>query len=314
MGRTAYIFPGQGAQAVGMARDVVETSQRAARVFQRADEILGYALSTLCFEGPVERIEQTDIQQPAIFVASVAIWEALLESGLTPADDSYAGGLSLGEYSALHVAGAMSFNDGLRLVARRGALMQQAAVASPSGMISLIGADSEKATALCAEARQNDVLAPANYNCPGQIVIAGSQAACHRAMPLLDKFGLRGVQLAVAGAFHTSLMQPAADGLAGVLRETSFERPRWSTIANVNAEYHGAADEIRSSLARQVTHAVLWQRCVERLIADGVTRFVEVGPGRVLTGLMRKIDRSATALNVSTAEGVSQAVETLRAG
>ncbi len=313
MGGTAFIFPGQGAQVVGMAADVVDSSARARAVFERADALLGFSLSTLCFEGPADKLEQTDSQQPAIFVASVALWEALCEAGLVLDESSRTGGLSLGEYTALHVAGALSFDDALRLVRKRGELMQQAALDAPGGMISLIGADEDSASALCDQARGDSVLGPANFNCPQQVVIAGSKPACERAMSLLGALGLRGVALAVAGAFHSPLMQPAADGLRGVLRETKFSKPRRPVIANVDAEYHGGPDAIRLSLEKQVTHPVRWQRCIERLIADGVTRFVEVGPGRVLTGLMRKIDRSVTALNVSTASGVQAAVEQLGA-
>jgi len=309
MGSTALIFPGQGAQAVGMGRDLAAGSARARRVFDRSNEILGFDLAKLCFEGPTDRLEQTDIQQPAIFVTSIAIWEAFLEAGGTIDTFGRTGGLSLGEYTALHVAGAVAFEDALRLVRRRGELMQAAAVAQPSSMVSLVGADEKTAEALCAKARGGEVLSPANFNCPGQIVIAGSKKACERAVSLADEFGCRAVPLAVAGAFHTSLMAPAADGLGLVLERTKFTTPRIPVVANVNAGYHGHADSIRASLQSQVTHPVLWQRCIERMIADGCDRFVEIGPGRVLTGLMRKISRSVTAVNVGNAESIASAVE-----
>jgi [acyl-carrier-protein] S-malonyltransferase len=206
------------------------------------------------------------------------------------------------------VAGAVSFEDALRLVQRRGQLMQQAAMAAASGMVSLIGANEEAAVMLCERARNGDVLAPANFNCPGQIVISGSRAACARAVALAGEVGCRAVALPVAGAFHSPLMQSAADGLGDVLERTAFSPPALPVIANVDCEYHRDAAAIRGSLRRQVTEPVLWQRCVERMIADGVERFVEIGPGRVLTGLMRKIDRRKTALNVSTAEAIAEAV------
>ena len=186
--------------------------------------------------------------------------------------------------------------------------MQAAAVAQPSGMVSLVGADEKTAEALCAKARERDVLAPANFNCPGQIVIAGSKRACERAVSLADEFGCRAVPLAVAGAFHTPLMASAAEGLGPVLERTKFTTPRIPVVANVNAGYHGDVDSIRASLREQVTHPVLWQRCIERMIADGCDRFVEIGPGRVLTGLMRKINRSIAALNVATAESIASTV------
>jgi len=269
--------------------------------------VLGFDLARTCFDGPTEELERTDIQQPAIFVTSVAIWEAWLEAGVPRESISHFGGLSLGEYTALHVAGAVSFEDALRLVRRRGELMQQAAVASPSGMVSLVGAEDNTARSLCDKARGGEVLSPANFNCPGQIVIAGSRSACERAVALAGEFQCRAVPLAVAGAFHSPLMQSAADGLAPVLEETLFTTPRMKVIANVDAQYHDNPASIRSSLRRQVTQPVLWQRCIERMIQDGVERFVEIGPGRVLTGLMRKINRQISTTNVSTAESIASA-------
>lgn len=311
MGTSAVIFPGQGSQLVGMGRDIAAASVRARDVFDRANNVLGFDIAALCFDGPAERLAQTDIQQPAIFVTSIALWEAFTEAGGTPEQFSFAGGLSLGEYSALQVAGAVEFEDALRLVQRRGQLMQTAAVASPSGMVSLIGVDQAAAVALCDRAREGDVLAPANFNCRGQIVISGSRAACDRALELTNEFGCRGIALDVAGAFHSPLMEPAAEGLWPVLQETPFTQPAIAVIANVDAEYHGEASAIRRSLRNQVVSPVLWQRCIETLISGGVDRFVEVGPGRVLTGLMRKIDRKMTAVNVSTAESISGAVAAL---
>ncbi len=297
----AVIFPGQGAQAVGMGRDVAAASPKARAVYERANDVLGFNLAKTCFEGPADRLEQTDVQQPAIFTTSIAIWEAWHESGGGAESFTHTGGLSLGEYTALHVAGALAFEDALRLVRRRGELMQEAARRRPSGMVSLVGADEETARKLCDDARDGDVLAPANFNCPGQIVIAGGKSACDRAVALAERFGCRAIPLAVAGAFHSPFMEPVAAALAPVLRQTSFAAPRMKVIANVDAEYHRDADSIRDSLTRQITRPVLWQRCVERLITDGVTRFVEIGPGRVLTGLMRKTNRSVPCENISTA-------------
>ncbi|MEK7731212.1 MAG: ACP S-malonyltransferase, partial [Planctomycetota bacterium] len=259
-------------------------------------------------------LERTDVQQPAIFVTNVAIWEAWLEAGASRESVTHCGGLSLGEYTALHVAGAVSFEDALRLVRRRGELMQQAAFASPSGMVSLVGADEAAARALCERARGGDVLAPANFNCPGQIVIAGSRSACERAVALAGEFQCRAVPLAVAGAFHSPLMQSAADGLEPVLEQTRFTTPRMKVIANVDAEYHRDPGSIRDSLRRQVTQPVLWQRCVERIMEDGVGQFVEIGPGRILTGLMRKINRNVPCANVSTAESIASALAIPSAG
>jgi [acyl-carrier-protein] S-malonyltransferase len=293
-----------------MGRDVAESSERARAVFNRANELLGFDLAQLCFDGPAEKLEQTDIQQPAIFTASVAIWEAFLEAGGRREWFSWSAGLSLGEYTALYVARAVGFDDALLLVRRRGQLMQEAAIASPSGMISLIGADEATAGALCDRVRGSEVLGPANFNCPGQIVISGSRGACDRALALAPEFGCRGVALAVAGAFHSPLMEPAAKGLWPVLQETAFKTPEMVVLANVDAEKHDNLTTIRDSLRRQITQPVLWQRSVERMIREGVQVFYEVGPGRVLTGLIRKIDRKVPVVNVSGRDSIAGALAT----
>ena len=284
MGKAAVTFPGQGSQVVGMGRDVAEVSARAAGIFARANTVLDFDLRQYCFEGPAEALERTDIQQPAIFVTSVALWEALQEKGLPAGGFRAAAGLSLGEYTALVAAGSLPFEEALRLVHRRGQLMQQAALASPSGMVSLMGADAAAATALCAEAAQGEVLAPANFNCPGQVVISGTKAACARAVDLADKFGCRAIPLKVSGAFHSALMQTAAEQLGEVLRSTPVSTPRWPVIANVTAEPHTDPEAIRRLLQEQVVRPVRWQESIERLIGEGFDTFYEVGPGRVLTG------------------------------
>jgi len=302
MGKTAFIFPGQGSQAVGMGRDFHESSPRARAVFEAADRVLDTPLSRMCFEGPGEQLERTDVQQPAIFVTSVAIWEALLEEGLPGAVLQAAAGLSLGEYTALHVAGAIGFDDALRLVARRGRFMQEAAEAAASGMVSLIGADEDIARRLCEQAAGGQVLAPANYNCPGQIVLSGAAEACERAVNLAPEVGCRAVPLKVAGAFHSPFMETAGRKLGQALADTAVAGTAVPVIANVNAEPHRDPESIRAWLQQQVTHPVRWCSSIEALIADGFDRFVEVGPGRVLTGLMRKINRKITAVNISTVE------------
>lgn len=308
----AAVFPGQGSQSVGMGRTVFESSIVARRVFDDANRILGFDIAHICFEGPAEKLEQTDIQQPAIFVVSVALWEALLEAGARRENFSRMGGLSLGEYTALYASGAVAFEDALRLVAERGRLMQQAALAAPSGMAALIGADEGMANELCHRARGSDVLAPANFNCPGQIVISGSRAAIDRALILAGEVGCRATSLPVAGAFHSPIMSPAATGLRKSLDATRFESPSVPVIANVNADYHGDASSIRDWLEAQLVKPVLWQKCVERMLSEGVTRFVEIGPGRALTGFLRKIRRDAKGIVVNGPEGVTEAVEALR--
>jgi len=298
----AAIYPGQGAQLVGMGRDVAAAHPVAAQTFAQADEILGFGLSTLCFEGPAERLDATDIQQPAIFTTSVALYRAAVACGRVPADAFVAmGGLSLGEYTALHLADAVSFADALRLVARRGQLMQQAAEASRGGMVSLLGADEEKALALCERVASSGRVQPANFNCPGQIVISGDLAACEAAAAAAGAFSLKAVPLKVAGAFHSEHMRPAAEGLRSVLAATEFRPPRVRVISNVNAQYHAAPDAMREALYQQVVSPVRWQACVERLLADGCGAFWEIGPNRHLTGMMKKISRATPTTNLSTA-------------
>lgn len=313
MVKAAVIFPGQGAQAVGMGQDIAEAFPTARALFEQANSIAGMDLAGTCFEGSAETLARTDVQQPAIFTVSMAIWAAYQEAGGETRRFDYAAGLSLGEYTALCAAGAVGFEDALGLVQRRGQLMQEAALAVPSGMVSLIGGDEVSARRLCEAAKGDEVLVPANFNCPGQVVISGNQAACERATQLAVDFGVRAIALAVAGAFHSPLMASAAKELRLVLRETSWTQPSAKVMANVNGEPHGDPDAIRSSLERQVTEPVYWQRCIERMVDEGVELFVEMGPGRVLTGLMRKINRKVAVLNVSTAQGVVDAVEKLRA-
>ncbi|RJP39060.1 MAG: [acyl-carrier-protein] S-malonyltransferase [Phycisphaerales bacterium] len=291
MSTAAVIFTGQGAQSAGMGREVFDASAAARDLFRQAADIVGFDLAQVCFEGPTERLEQTDVQQPAIFVTSAAIWAAFLERGGTAARFCRAGGLSLGEYTALYAAGALDFADGLRLVRRRGQLMQQAAQAAPSGMISLIGADAAAAAAVCDRARGSGVLVAANFNCPGQVVISGSADALERVEAAAAEVQVRPVRLGVAGAFHSPLMAPAAEGLRTVLAESTIRPPTIPVARNVDAAWHRDAASIRLALERQLTEPVLWQRCVERMVADGARSFVEFGPGRVLTGLLRKIDR-----------------------
>jgi len=282
-----------------MGRDFFEEGGRAAAVFEAADRILGCALSRTCFEGPAGELERTDVQQPAIFVTGVAIWEALRERGLADALLGAAAGLSLGEYTALHIAGAIGFEDALKLVALRGRLMQEAAVAPPSGMVSVIGGDEDRVTQLCQRAAEGQVLVAANFNCPGQIVISGAKDACERAVAMAGEFDCKAVALKVAGAFHSPFMAPAAEKLGQALAEVPLTPPAVPVVANVSAGYHTTAAVIRDSLRRQVIQPVQWARSIQRLIADGYDRFVEVGPGRVLTGLLRKIDRSVETVNVS---------------
>ena len=294
------LCPGQGAQTVSMGKLWCKTSEAARAIFEQADEILGESLgaplSTLCFEGPADTLNRTDVSQPAIYTASVACFAGWLDGeNLTTKDLNMvaAAGLSLGEYTALHLAGAFSFADGLKLVALRGKAMQEAAQASPSSMVALIGADEEKANAVCDKARENDILVAANFNAPGQVVISGAADACDRAEAVASEMGMRATRLAVAGAFHSPFMQPAADQLGEALCATHINATSCTVMSNVTALPHEAdPDQIRLRLVEQLTSPVRWAACCEHLIAnnEGV-QFHELAPGKSLGGMMRRINR-----------------------
>lgn len=303
MGKRALLFPGQGAQAVGMGRDVFEAHAAAREVYQQADELLGLPLSTWCFDGPAEKLNATDVSQPAIFVTSVALMELWRAEGPGKGLAFQAvAGLSLGEYTALWAAGSLDFADGVRLTRRRGELMQAASEANPSTMVSLMGLDEDQVKSVCDSASALGIISPANFNCPGQVVVSGSREACARAAELAEAAGGRAVELAVAGAFHSPLMASAADGLAEELARTELRPPQVPVLANVTGDVHSNdPDAIRKLLVRQLTECTLWQRCVERLLGDGFDEFFEIGPGRVLKGLMRKIDRKAPVTSVNDA-------------
>ena len=306
MHKKAAIFPGQGSQLSGMGADLVDASARAKDVFARANALVGFDLRAICFEGKPEQLEATDIQQPAILVTSIALLEALGEQVDVRLKLPAAAGLSLGEYAALYHAGCLSFDDVVRLVHRRGQLMQAAAGAVDSGMVSLIGVDEDHAKSICDEAAQSGVLCPANLNCPGQIVISGDRNACDRSVEIAIRKGFRAIALKVAGAFHSPLMQSAADGLAKVLESVEIKEPAIPVLSNVTGEYHKGPESIRQLLVAQVTQPVRWQDCIERLIADGYQEFAEIGPNRVLKGLVRKIDKSAHTVSIGKIEDIKQ--------
>ena len=314
---TAFLFPGQGAQVVGMGADIVYAYPAAAEVFQKANAILGFDLRKICFEGPAEQLNTTTISQPAIFVTSAAMLEVLKTNPVTSKlQADVTAGLSLGEYTALYAAGVISFKAAIVLVQKRGQAMQEAADATKGAMVSIIGLDEEKVRALCDEAGAGELLSPAcrefvepvNFNCPGQIVISGSKTACERAEKLAPKYGaIKAVRLEVAGAFHTEMMASAADTLKEALSSCEILEPRdIKTIANITADYYTSADQIRTGLTKQLTSAIFWQKCMERLFADGAEQFYEIGPGRVLTGLMKRINRKATIINISSAQSLNE--------
>jgi [acyl-carrier-protein] S-malonyltransferase len=299
MARIAFLFPGQGAQALGMGRQLLNTLPAARQLFDQAADILGYDLTAVCLNGPVEKLNSTVISQPAIFVASLAALESLRATDAAVIEQcSSAAGLSLGEYTALVFAGALSFAEGLRVVQRRGEAMQAASDATPSGMVSVLGLEQAQVEELCAAARQSETLQIANLLCPGNTVVSGTRAACARAESEAEKRGARTIRLPVAGAFHTSIMRPADEALAAALSTVKIQQPRLPVWSNVDARPHTDPEEIRQLLVRQVLQPVLWEQTVRNLLADGFEVFYEIGPGRVLAGLLKRVQRKVDCRNI----------------
>jgi [acyl-carrier-protein] S-malonyltransferase len=296
----ALVFPGQGAQAVGMAGEWCDTTPAARRLFDRAAEVLGYDLLAICRSGPVEKLGSTAVSQPAILVTSLAALEVLRSRDGNPlASATVTAGLSLGEYTALVFAGAIEFDDAVRLVDLRGRAMQDCADSRPGAMVAVLGVERAALAELCAGCREADVLEVANVLCPGNIVVSGTATACRRLeAAALAAGALKCVPLDVAGAFHTALMQPAVERLAAALAQTPVRPPRIPVVSNVDARPHDDPDEIRRLLARQVIGVVEWQASVAAMLAMGVNTIWEVGPGRVLRGLMKRIDRSVACHGV----------------
>jgi [acyl-carrier-protein] S-malonyltransferase len=300
VGRIAFLFPGQGAQTVGMGQRLAEMLPSVRQLYDRASAVLGYDLAKVCFQGPAEELDSTVYSQPALFVTSLAALEALrAESPEAVLSCEAAAGLSLGEYTAMVFADAMDFESGLRLVQKRGAAMQEASDATPSGMVSILGLEPVQVESLCQRARGGEILQIANFLCPGNIVVSGVNEACERIAEMAESAGaMKAVPLAVAGAFHTPIMRPADQRLAEALADVRIQKPKIPVISNVDAMPHDDPGEIRQLLIKQVLEPVRWEASMRYLLAQGFDQFYEVGPGRVLRGLLRRIDRTVSCQSV----------------
>ncbi|MGN7383303.1 ACP S-malonyltransferase [Paenibacillus sp. SAFN-117] len=310
MGKLAFVFPGQGAQSVGMGQDVYESNPDSRKIFDEADEVLGFDQKKLIFEGPEAELKKTYHTQPALLTTSIAYYEALRQAA--PAPD-YVAGHSLGEYSALVVAGVLSFADAVRIVRLRGEYMESAVPGGQGAMAAVLGADRAALESLCARlSREAGIVEPANVNCPGQIVVSGSKEGVQAVIEHGKEAGAKRVlPLEVSGPFHSSLMKPAAERLADTLRNVPMNPAGIPVIANVSAQPVTDPEEIRRLLVEQVCAPVLWEDSIRRLIDEGVDTFVELGSGTVLAGLIKKIDRSVRVLSVNSKEAVDQALAEL---
>ena len=309
MTKIAWVFPGQGSQTVGMGRDVFDLSPAGRAMFEEADAALGEPLSTLCFEGPAEALALTANTQPAILTASIALLRALEEEGPLPVD--VMAGHSLGEYTAHVAAGTMAFSDAVRVVRQRGLFMQEAVPVGTGAMAAVLKAERELVVQVCGDV--DAVVEPVNFNSPGQIVIAGGVEGVQRASEALSAQKARVMSLPVSAPFHSSLMRPAEERLGPVLAAVAFADPRVPVYVNVDAPPVTSGDAARDALVRQVSRAVRWDEAVTAMIASGVGLFVEIGPGKVLSGLLKRIDKTATGLSVQSLADVPAAREALRA-
>ncbi len=295
--KTAYVFPGQGAQFVGMGQDLYNLNDEAKALFEQANDILGFRITDIMFNGTDEDLKQTKVTQPAIFLHSVILAKALGEDF----QPSMVAGHSLGEFSALVSAGALSFEDGLKLVAQRANAMQKACELQPSTMAAILGLDDETVERICAEV--DEVVVAANYNCPGQLVISGSIEGIDKACALLTEAGAkRALKLNVGGAFHSPLMEPAKVELEAAIEATNIQTPRCPIYQNVDAKPYTTAEDIKANLIAQLTGAVRWTQTVQNILADGAEAFVEVGPGNVLQGLVKKVDRQVQTSSAKIGE------------
>lgn len=311
MNKLAFVFPGQGAQAVGMGKDLFDQYDVAKRLFTEADEALGYSIKDMCFEGPADDLKLTANTQPAILTVSVIVNEILKEHGVQP---DVAGGHSLGEYSALVAAGVLSFKDAVALVHKRGQYMQEAVPVGEGGMAAIIGLDDETIAAACEKAtKEAGEVQPVNFNCPGQTVIAGTTHGVEKAVEELKAAGAKkAVVLPVSAPFHSTLMKPAAEKLAAELDKVAIHDAAFPVVSNFTGELETKAEEIKANLVAQADHPVRWIACVKTMQAFGADTFVEAGPGKTLCGFNRRIDRSIKSLNVENLESLQKTLDYLK--
>jgi [acyl-carrier-protein] S-malonyltransferase len=310
--RLAIVFPGQGSQSPGMGKELFENFPVARRLFEEADDALGFSMSRLCFEGPAEDLQLTENTQPAILTVSVAAFRAMKEAGISA--PAFVAGHSLGEYSALVAAGALTLTDAVRTVRARGRYMQDAVPVGTGAMAAVIGGELGEIERVCEEAGAGQVCSVANYNAPNQIVIAGNTEAVDRAIELLTGIAKRVIKLKVSAPFHCALMTPAQDKLAADLEQLVFNEPVMAVVTNVDARANTAPDQLRDALVRQVSAPVRWLESMQLLMQQGVETFVEAGPGKVLSGLMRQINRDVKTLNVENAASLESTQAALAAG
>ncbi|PRX27455.1 [acyl-carrier-protein] S-malonyltransferase [Orenia metallireducens] len=309
MGKVAFIFPGQGSQQVGMGADLVKEFVVAKETFKEADNALDIDVSKLCFEGPAEDLQQTSNTQPAILTASIAVYRVLKEKGIEP---DIVAGHSLGEYSALVAAGVLDFTDAVKLVRKRGQLMEASDPSGKGTMAAIIGLNGKEVEAVCQKASTAGIVEPANYNCPGQIVISGEKEGVEKAAELAQEAGAKkAIILNVSGPFHSSLMESAAKELSKELEGISFNDAQVPVVTNVDAEFTTQSGDFAQALIEQISGSVRWEESIKAMIENGVDTFIEVGPGRVLKGFMRRIDRKVTALNVEDLASLEKTLKKL---
>lgn len=309
MNKIAIVFPGQGSQSIGMGKEFYDSSPIAKEIFVQADKILGFSLTNLCFSEPEDKLKQTINVQPALFTVGYIAYRLLGEQGINPV---VVAGHSLGEYTALTAAGVFDFETGLKLVAERGKLMQSAGTDNPGSMAAVLGMTEPEILDVCKQAESAGYVGVANYNCPGQIVITGSVAGVAKAVDLITAQGKKAIPLPVSGAFHSPLMESAANSLAALIQQQKFQKPQIAVVPNVTAEYTFDVESIKATLVKQMLSPVLWEASVRKMMQNGITCFVEAGIGKVLCGMIKRIDRQALILKVENISSLNSTIQTIK--